>query len=70
MISNYEIFSKDGHYEVYINNEFYCTHEDITNKLNAEINTLFEYKDEVVITDISQIIMNICWKYEKSLKNN
>ena len=54
----------------FVNNEFYCTDEDITNKLNAEINTLFEYKDEVVITDISQIILDICWKYEKSLKNN
>lgn len=54
----------------FVNNEFYCTNEDITNKLNAEINTLFEYKDEVVITDISQIILDICWKYEKSLKNN
>ena len=54
----------------FVNNEFYCTDENITNKLNAEINTLFEYKDEVVITDISQIIMDICWNYEKSLKNN
>lgn len=54
----------------FVNNEFYCTDEDITNKLNAEINTLFEHKDEVIITDISQIIMDICWKYKKLIKNN
>ena len=52
----------------FVNNEFYCTDKNITNKLNEEI--LFNYMNEFELTDISNIIMQICWNYEKSLKNN
>lgn len=52
----------------FVNNEFYCTDENVTNKLNEEL--LFENMNEVELPAISNIVMNICWNYEKSLKNN
>lgn len=52
----------------FVNNEFYCTDENITNKINEEI--LLDYMNEVGLADISHIIMHICWNYKKSLKNN
>lgn len=48
MINNYEIFSKDGHYEVYINNEFYCTADTFQEGLD-EVETYYNevaYEEE------------------------